>query len=99
MGHYTYFGTGPAALHNGIDWLADSLCGVVGGLAGGPFSRTLIATARGFANPVGQAIKRYPLGFAAVCGLEAAVCSIVSGDTIYGTGYSQVKAALENGSQ
>ena len=99
MGNYTYFGTSPAALRNGIDWLAVPLCGVVGGLAGGLFSRILIATARGFANPVGRAIKRYPLGFAATCGLLAAVCGIVSGDTIYGTGYAQVKAALESGSQ
>jgi H+/Cl- antiporter ClcA len=99
MGNYTYFGTSPAALRNGIDWLAVPLCGVVGGLAGGIFSRILIAMARGFANPVGRAIKRYPLGFAAVCGLAAAVCGIVSGDTVYGTGYAQVKAALESGSQ
>ncbi len=99
MGNYTYFGTSPVALRNGIDWLAIPLCGVVGGLAGGVFSRILIAMARGFANPIGRAIKRYPLGFAVVCGLAAAVCGIVSGDTIYGTGYSQVKAALESGSQ
>ena len=99
MGYYTYFGTSPVALRNGIDWLAIPVCGVAGGLAGGLFSRILIAMARGFANPVGHAIKRYPLGFAVVCGLAAAVCGIVSGDTIYGTGYSQVKAALESGSQ
>jgi len=99
MGNYTYFGTSPVALRNGIDWLAIPVCGVAGGLAGGLFSRILIAMARGFANPVGRAIKRYPLGFAVVCGLAAAVCGIVSGDTIYGTGYSQVKAALESGSQ
>ena len=99
MGNYTYFGTSPVALRNGIDWLAIPVCGVAGGLAGGLFSRILIAMARGFANPVGHAIKRYPLGFAVVCGLAAAVCGIVSGDTIYGTGYSQVKAALESGSQ
>lgn len=99
MGNYTYFGTSAVALRNGIDWLAIPLCGVAGGLAGGLFSRILIAMARGFANPVGRAIKRYPLGFAVVCGVAAAVCGIVSGDTIYGTGYSQVKAALESGSQ
>jgi H+/Cl- antiporter ClcA len=99
LGNYTYFGTSPAALRNGIDCLAIPLCGVVGGLAGGLFSRILIAMARGFANPVGRAIKRYPLGFAVVCGLAAAVCGIVSGDTVYGTGYSQVKAALESGLQ
>ena len=97
MGNYSYFGTSAMALRNGTDWLAIPLCGVVGGLAGGLFSRILITMARGFANPVGRAIKRYSLGFAFVCGLGVAICGLVSGDTIYGTGYSQVKSALESG--
>ncbi|WP_342728405.1 chloride channel protein [Bradyrhizobium sp. B097] len=99
MGNYTYFGTSATALRNGADWLAVPLCGVAGGLAGGLFSRILIAMARGFANPVGRAIKRYPVGFAAICGLAAAICGIASDGAIYGTGYQQVKSALEAGSQ
>ncbi|MHC2333833.1 chloride channel protein [Bradyrhizobium sp. USDA 4454] len=99
MGNYTYFGTSATTLRNGVDWLAVPLCGVAGGLAGGLFSRILIAMAHGFANPVGRAIKRYPVGFAAVCGLAAAICGIASDGAIYGTGYQQVKAALEAGSQ
>ena len=99
MGNYTYFGTSATALRNGTDWLAVPLCGVAGGLAGGLFSRILIAMARGFANPVGRTIKRYPVGFAAICGFAAAICGIASDGTIYGTGYQQVKSALEAGSQ
>ncbi|MCP3416797.1 chloride channel protein [Bradyrhizobium brasilense] len=99
MGNYTYFGTSATALRNGTDWLAVPLCGVAGGLAGGLFSRILIAMARGFANPVGRAIKRYPVGFAAICGLAAAICGIASDGAIYGTGYQQVKSALEAGAQ
>jgi H+/Cl- antiporter ClcA len=99
MGNYTYFGTSAMSLRNGVDWLAIPVCGVVGGFAGGLFSRILIAMARGFASPVGRAVKRYPLLFAAVCGLAAAACGIASDGTIYGTGYSQVKAALESGTQ
>ncbi|PAY04033.1 chloride channel protein [Bradyrhizobium sp. UFLA03-84] len=99
MGNYTYFGTSATALRNGADWLAVPLCGVAGGLAGGLFSRVLIAMARGFANPVGRMIKRYPVGFAATCGLAAAICGIASDGAIYGTGYQQVKSALEAGSQ
>ena len=34
-----------------------------------------------------------------ICGFAAAICGIASDGTIYGTGYSQVKAALESGSQ
>ncbi|WOH79053.1 chloride channel protein [Bradyrhizobium sp. BEA-2-5] len=99
MGNYTYFGTSATALRNGTDWLAVPLCGVAGGLAGGLFSRILIAMARGFANPVGRAIKRYPIGFAAICGFAAAICGIASDGAIYGTGYQQVKSALEAGTQ
>ncbi|OKO78706.1 chloride channel protein [Bradyrhizobium sp. NAS96.2] len=99
MGNYTYFGTSATGLRNGADWLAIPLCGVAGGLAGGLFSRILIVMARGFANPAGRAIKRYPVGFAAICGLAAAICGIASDGAIYGTGYQQVKSALEAGSQ
>ncbi|MGY3136865.1 H+/Cl- antiporter ClcA [Bradyrhizobium sp. USDA 4501] len=99
MGNYTYFGTSATALRNGTDWLAVPLCGIAGGLAGGLFSRILITMARGFATPVGSAIKRYPVGFAAICGLAAAICGIASDGAIYGTGYQQVKSALEAGAQ
>ena len=99
MGNYAYFGTSPMGLRNGIDWFAIPLCGAVGGLAGGLFSRVVVAMARGFSNPMGRANKRCPLGFAVICGFAAAICGIASDGTIYGTGYSQVKAALESGSQ
>lgn len=98
MGNYTYFGTSAMALRNGVDWLAIPICGLIGGLSGGLFSRIVIAMARGFSNSVGRAIKGYPVGFALICGLAVAACGLISGDTIYGTGYSQVKSALESGS-
>jgi H+/Cl- antiporter ClcA len=95
-GNYSYFGSSAMSLARGIDWLAIPVCGVVGGLAGGLFSRTVITVARGFSNPVGRAIKSHPLWFAFACGLAVAACGLVSGDTIYGTGYEQVKMALEH---
>jgi H+/Cl- antiporter ClcA len=103
MGNYAYFGTSAMSLRNGIDWLAVPVCGVVGGLAGGLFSRIVIVMAQGFwtqgfFGPAGRAIKHYPLAFAAICGLAAALCGLASDGTVYGTGYSQVKAALESGS-
>jgi H+/Cl- antiporter ClcA len=97
MGNYAYFGSSAMSLSRGADWLAIPVCGVVGGLAGGLFSRIVITMARGFAHPVGRAIKEYPLSFALACGLAVAICGLVSGDTIYGTGYHQVKMALEQG--
>ena len=97
-GNYAYFGSSAMSLARGADWLAVPLCGVAGGLAGGLFSRIVIATARGFNNPLGRAIKGHPLWFAFVCGIAVAICGLVSGDTIYGTGYAQVKTALEHSS-
>lgn len=97
-GNYAYFGSSAMSLARGMDWLAVPLCGVVGGLAGGLFSRTVIATARGFKTPFGRAIKGHPLWFAFACGIAVAICGLLSGDTIYGTGYEQVKTALVHGS-
>ncbi|MCS3758874.1 chloride channel protein [Bradyrhizobium centrosematis] len=96
-GNYAYFGSSAMSLGRGTDWLAVPLCGVIGGLAGGLFSRIVIAMARGFSNPLGRAIKGHPLWFAFACGIAVAICGLVSGDTIYGTGYDQVKTALEHG--
>ena len=97
LGNYSYFGTSATMLKSGLDWLAIPLCGVVGGLAGGLFSRVVIVMAQGLPGTVGRAIKQYPVLFAALCGLALAFCGLASGDTIYGTGYSQVKHALETG--
>lgn len=96
MGNYTYFGFSATALRNGADWLAIPVCGVMGGLMGGLFSHILITISVGFAHPVGRAIKSHPLLFALFCGLAVALCGIASDDTIYGTGYSNVKASLES---
>jgi H+/Cl- antiporter ClcA len=97
MGNYAYFGSSAMSLAPGADWLAVPVCGVVGGVAGGVFSRIVITMARGSAHPFGRAVKGHPLWFALACGLAVAICGIVSGDTVYGTGYQQVKTALEQG--
>ncbi len=97
VGNYTYFGTSTAMLGPGVDWLAVPICGVAGGLAGGLFSQIVITVARGLPGALGPRIKRHPILFAMICGLAVAGCGLASGDTIYGTGYAQVKSALESG--
>ena len=97
VGNYTYFGTSTTMLRDGVDWLAVPLCGVAGGLAGGLFSQVVITVARGPPRRAGGALKRHPVPFALFCGLAVALCGLASGDTIYGTGYAQVKGALEGG--
>jgi len=39
-------------LRNGLDWLAVPACGVLGGLAGGLFSRIVILMARGLPDRI-----------------------------------------------
>jgi H+/Cl- antiporter ClcA len=97
MGNYTYFGTTPVTLKTTVDRLAVPACGVVGGLAGGVFSRIVIMMARGLPGRIGGLIKHRKVSFAAVCGFAVALCGLASGDLIYGTGYAQVKPALEGG--
>lgn len=97
VGNYAYFGTTATMLNHGLDWLAIPVCGVAGGLAGGLFSRIVILMARGIPNVVGRTIKSHPVVFALLCGFAVAVCGLASGDTIYGTGYAQVKHTLETG--
>jgi len=99
VGNYAYFGSSPAMLRNGLDWLAVPVCGVAGGLAGGLFSRIVILMARGLPGAFGRRLKANPIPFALACGVLVALCGIASGDTIYGTGYAQVKAALEGATQ
>lgn len=97
VGNYDYFGSSSTMLTTGADWLAVPLCGVVGGLAGGLFSRFIIEMGRGLPGALGKSVKRHPIVFALVCGFGVALCGIISGDMTYGTGYAQVKAALESG--
>jgi H+/Cl- antiporter ClcA len=97
VGNYTYFGSSATMLRDGTDWLAVPFCGVVGGLAGGLFSRILIVVARGLPGKLGALIKSHPMAFAFACGLGVALCGLGSGHTIYGTGYQQVKGMLDSG--
>lgn len=96
LGDYTYFGTTSAKL-GAVGWLAVPVCGVVGGLLGGLFSRILVEFGRGIPGVAGRGIKRHPIVFATLCGLGVALCGIASHDTIYGTGYAQVRPLLNRG--
>ena len=97
LGDYAYFGTTPATLPFGPQWIAVPVAGIVCGLAGGLFSRSLIVMARGVPGATGRAIKRNPVLFAALCGLGVALCGAAADGTIFGTGYAQAKAILNGG--
>ena len=97
QGNYTYFGTTHAELSGGEGWLAVLLMGLFGGLAGGLFSRLLLAFGRqGLPGPVGSYTRKHPVFFAAMCGLALALLGLISAHSVFGTGYDEARALLEN---
>jgi len=93
LGNYTYFGTSHGTLRGAALWLGIPLCGVTGGLLGGVFSRLVIGVSGN--NVVGRWARSRPIAVAGACGLAVALVGIASGAATYGTGYAQVKAALD----
>ena len=94
VGDYTYFGATDASLPVGPQWAAVLVAGIVGGLAGGLFSRILILVGKGFSHPAGRWMRRRPILFAAACGLVLALCGVLAGGTVFGTGYEQAQSIL-----
>src|SRR5579884_4290960 len=97
LGNYTYFGVTTANLGAGIGWVAVPVCGVIGGLLGGTFSRALVLVADGLPGRFGRACKRHPFLFAAGCGFLVAACGIASDNTVFGTGYQHIKPVIDHG--
>jgi H+/Cl- antiporter ClcA len=90
----SYFGQTSARLPVGVAWLAVVVCAVLGGLAGGLFSRILLAAADGLPGRAGRFVKRHPVAFAALCGLAIALLGLASGGATFGTGYAQASAMV-----
>ena len=95
LGNYSYFGSTNLILHGADEWLAVPLCGIAGGLAGGLFSRIVVAAAGPWLGRAGRWMKKRPVLFAAMCGLGMAICGILSHEAVYGTGYGQVVGMLK----
>ena len=97
QGNYTYFGTTHATLSGGQGWLAVLLMGLLGGALGGLFSRLLLAYGRaGLPGRAGRYLRGHPVAFAGICGLALALLGMVSAHSVFGTGYDEARALLEN---
>ncbi|MEO8299979.1 MAG: chloride channel protein, partial [Burkholderiales bacterium] len=95
-GNATYFGI----LHvPTLGWsllLPGLLVALCSGLAGGLFSRLLVASLTGTAADRASSWRaRRPVLFAAGCGLVVAVIGVVSGGTTFGSGYGPTRAMIE----
>jgi len=95
MGNYAYFGEVEASLPLGHAWLAVLLCGVCCGLLGGLFARLILLSRSGPLAYVGHLRARAPVGFAAGCGLALAIFGVISHNAVYGTGYEQARAFVQ----
>lgn len=94
FGNSTYFGViKTAPLH--LDFLGPAaLVAAASGLAGGVFSRLLHVSAVGGRDVFSGWKKRYPVRFAAGCGLAIACIGWVSGGATFGSGYGFTKSLV-----
>ncbi len=95
LGNYAYFGRTSETLAFGRDWNVVILCGVIGGVMGGAFSRLLIEVNKGLAGRLGDWMRAHPIRFAAACGLLLALIGLASQGNTYGSGYNEAKAMID----
>lgn len=95
MGDYTYFGQARIRLDAVEQWVAIPFCGLACGLAGGVFSRLVVALATGRSARIAGLMHRYPVRFAALCGFAVAVIGVAAGGSTFGTSYETARALVE----
>ena len=96
QGNYAYFGVLNGATSTTEAWIAAPFVGIVGGAAGGLFSRLLAALIGPDPNPVSLWRRRRPVTFAFLCGLVAALVAVASGGLTFGAGYDEAKSLLQD---
>lgn len=97
LGNYTYFGHSSTSIPLNASWLSVAVCGCIGGLLGGAFSRTLIyVSTKGLPGIIGKLMRTRPVLFAGLCGLLLAGIGLASGNLTYGTGYQEARGIIEN---
>ncbi len=95
FGNETYFGRLPVQ-QLGLSLVGPGLLVVLAaGLAGGLFSRLIVASVAGLPDRASRWRAACPLRFAAGCGLAVAVIGLVSGGATAGAGYAPTRALLE----
>ncbi|WP_397453804.1 chloride channel protein [Pseudomonas sp. NA-150] len=95
LGPYTYFGELGAHLAWGWGWSAVPICGVLGGVVGGGYVRLVLPTKHGWLGRMFALRSRFPVRFAAGCGVVLALLGLLSGNHVFGTGYAETRAILD----
>ncbi len=95
VGNYTYFGSTQASLTDSRMWVVVPVCGILGGLAGGVFSRCMLALRRGLPSWLDAFRARAPVRFAFICGFLVALIGWASSGATFGTGYGEARAIVQ----
>jgi H+/Cl- antiporter ClcA len=95
-GNSTYFGVIHAPAIGFALFLPGLLVAVLAGLAGGLFSRLLVASMGGRGRDAASRLRAsHPIVFAACCGLAVAIIGIVTGGATFGSGYASTRHMVE----
>lgn len=97
-GDYVYFGVMHETLSVSAVVLIAPVAGIVGGAAGGLFSRLLLATSRGGIAWY-EHLRARPVLLAFACGLTVALLGVGSGGLTWGTGYETTRDLIEDTSE
>ncbi|UXH38246.1 chloride channel protein [Pseudomonas promysalinigenes] len=95
LGQYAYFGQIGGRLPIGWGWIVVPACAVLGGVLGGLYAKLVLPSNKGILGRMCALRGRYPVRFAAVCGLVLAVLGVISGNHVFGTGYEETRRLLE----
>lgn len=95
QGNYTYFGNLVVGSIDRTIILPIILCGLVCGISGGIFSRTLIESSGRLKGPLGAFRKLHPLWWTGFCGLMVALLGIISNGAAHGSGYGYTQELLK----
>lgn len=91
-GDYVYFGVMHQTLNVHETLAAAPVAGVIGGLAGGFFSRLMLSAGRTPTEPM-RWLRSHPVLYATGCGLVVAILGVATGLT-WGTGYQTAHAVI-----
>lgn len=95
LGNYSYFGQVDAVLPLGVAWMAVLATGVLCGLIGGIYAQLILLSGRGPLAWIAALRQRSPVLFSIGCGVALVLLSRMAGDNLYGTGYDQARAILQ----
>jgi H+/Cl- antiporter ClcA len=94
QGNYTYFGQLSVGIVDRKIILPVLFCGLICGILGGIFSRTLISTSGQMKGHVGILKRLHPIWWAGLCGLLVALLGVVSHGAAHGSGYATTQDIL-----